>query len=52
VQFNATLMDFMRHWVHQSKPTIKDSNFKTKSLNMWVDEQRLDSFRYLETKWH
>jgi hypothetical protein len=39
MQFNATLMDFMRQRVHQSQqPTIKDPNFKTKSLNMWVGD--------------
>lgn len=38
VQFNATLMDFMRReYIKAKNQPSKIPNFKTKSLNMWVD---------------
>lgn len=38
VQFNSTLMDFMRReFIKAKNQPSKIPNFKTKSLNMWVD---------------
>jgi phage terminase large subunit-like protein len=39
MQFNTTLMDFMRReYIKAKQQPSKISNFKTKSLNMWVED--------------
>jgi phage terminase large subunit-like protein len=42
------LNGFMRRNTSKQKQPSKIPNFQTRSLNMWVDGENLDSFRNLE----
>jgi phage terminase large subunit-like protein len=53
VQYNTTLMDFMRReYIKAKQQPSKIPNFKTKSLNMWVDGDNVWIPSDMETKRH